>query len=257
MRLFGLANFALLVCSVSLLVAGQTPTPAPDGAALYAEHCAMCHDGEDSRAPDRDALQRRAPQAIVDALTSGSMKYQGMPLNGLERRAVAVFVTGRPLRAGEPLETSRAGRCSPPAPFGDPTAAPSWNGWSPALDNRHFQDAKNAGLTAAQVPQLTLKWAFGFADAAASWSQATVAGGRLFVGSQNGVVYALSASRGCVAWTFTAHAGVRAAVVVDKRFAYFADQSGFVYAVDAASGRLQWSRHVEEHMLIRLTSSRV
>jgi hypothetical protein len=101
-RLSGLAFSAVLVCVISsLLAAGQTATPPPDGPALYAEHCAMCHDGEDSRAPDRDALHHRAPQAIVDALTSGSMKYQGMPLNGLERRAIAVFVTGRPLRAAD------------------------------------------------------------------------------------------------------------------------------------------------------------
>ena len=258
MRLSGLAFSAVLVCVISsLLAAAQTATPPPDGPALYAEHCAMCHDGEDSRAPDRDALHHRAPQAIVDALTSGSMKYQGMPLNGLERRAIAVFVTGRPLRAADSLDSANAGRCSPAAPFTDPGASPSWNGWSPTPDNRHYQSDQQSGLTAAQVPQLKLKWVFGFPDAAASWSQATVAGGRVFVGSQNGVVYALSALRGCIAWTFTAHAGVRASIVVDKRAAYFADQSGFVYAVDAATGQLQWSRRVEDHPLVRLTGSPV
>lgn len=242
----------LLAFSLFFRVRSQT---APQGDALYAEHCAACHDSDDTRAPGRDALRLRGRQAIVDALTSGSMRYQGMPLNGLERRAIAEFLAPR---ANDRTNPARgAGKCAPPAPFSDPASAPSWNGWSPSLTNTHFQTADHAGLSADAVPHLKLKWAFGFPDAATSWAQATVAGGRVFVGSQNGVVYALSAARGCIAWTFTAHAGVRGAIVVDKRTAYFGDQSGFVYAVDAATGALQWSRRVESHPLVRLTGSAV
>jgi polyvinyl alcohol dehydrogenase (cytochrome) len=188
---------------------------------------------------------------VVDALTSGSMRYQGMALNGLERRAIAEYLTARRITR----ELTPAATCKPNAPFTNPAASPSWIGWSPGSANTHFQPGEQAGLSAADVLHLQLKWAFGFPDAAASWSQATVAGGRVFIGSQNGIVYSLSADRGCVAWTFAAHAGVRAAVVVDARFAYVADQSGFVYAVDAATGRLQWSRRVEEHPLVRLTGT--
>ena len=39
--------------------------------------------------------------------------------------------------------------------------------------------------------------------------QPAVAGGTLFVGSQNGNVYALDAKTGCVRWTFRASAEVR------------------------------------------------
>ena len=63
------------------------------------------------------------------------------------------------------------------------------------------------------MPRLSLKWAFGFPDATSAWSQPTVAGGRLFVGSQNGTVYALDAKSGCIIWTFTAKSGVRNALV--------------------------------------------
>ena len=259
MRPIGLAVFAALL--ISTLQARQNPTPsAPDGAALYAEHCAACHDGDDIRAPGREALRLRSEQAIVDALTSGPMRYQGMPLNGLERRAIARFLRARSTssRSGDILtDAGRGASCKPAAPFADPAASPSWNGWSADLANTHFQTTEHAGLTADSIPDLQLKWAFGFPDAAVSWSQATVAGGRVFIGSQNGLVYSLSAARGCVAWTFAAHAGVRAAVVVDKRFAYFADQSGFVYAVEAADGRLVWSRRVDEHPLVRLTGAPV
>ena len=42
-------------------------------------------------------------------------------------------------------------------------------------------------------------------------AQPTVAGGRVFVGSQGGTVYALDAKTGCTIWTFQAKAGVRTA----------------------------------------------
>ncbi len=211
-----------------------------------------------------DALRSRSPQAIIDALTSGAMRYQGLSLSGAERRAVAEYITGRAIRGSVAGDT--IGRCGRLPPFGDPAAKPGWNGWSPAVTNTHFQPAEQAGLSAVDVPKLSLKWAFGFPDAAASWAQPTIAGGRVFVGSQNGTLYSLDARSGCIAWTFTAHAGVRASVTVGPRSddrrrggyaAYFADQAGYVYAVDASSGRLLWTEKVDDHPLVRLTGSPV
>jgi len=236
--------------------------PAPDGARLFADHCAACHDGGDWRAPSRDALRLRSPQAIVDALTSGSMRYQGLPLGGAERRSIAESLTGRALTGTVAGDTR--GRCATTPPLTDPSASPAWNGWSPTLANTHFQSAAQAGLTGADVSRLKLKWAFGFPDAAAAWAQPTIAGGRLFVGSQNGTVYSLDAKSGCIAWTFAAHAGVRASVTIGARgsnrrtpVAYVADQAGYVYALDARMGKLQWSRRVDDHPLVRLTGAPV
>jgi len=192
------------------------------------------------------------------------MRYQGLPLSGAERRAVAESITGRPLRA--PVAAAGAGRCARPSPFTDPLAAPAWNGWSPTVDNTHFQPKAHAGLPAAAIPKLQLKWAFGFPDASSAWAQPTVAGGRLFVGSQNGTVFSLDAATGCIVWTFTAHSGVRGSVTIARATgaaerrpgayaAFFADQAGYVYAVNPSSGALLWSRRVEEHPLVRLTGS--
>ncbi len=278
----------LLFCplGVGVIIPALIAQPSASGAALYEEHCAGCHDEGGGRAPSRDALRRRSPQAVVDALTSGPMRYQGLPLNGDERRAIAEFLTGRSLRM--PIAGAPIGRCAPVRPLMDPAtspAIPSWNGWSPGLDNTHFQPEDQAGLTAAQVPHLKLRWAFGFQDAASAWAQPTVFGGRLYVGSQNGLVYALDAKRGCIVWTFAAHAGVRASIVigdvdaVDARIgdapvtpsrarsarrnrartyrAFVADQTGYVYALDAATGALVWERQVEEHPLVRLTGAPV
>jgi polyvinyl alcohol dehydrogenase (cytochrome) len=255
---------------ITSVIARRAPGPVEQtsdaaGAALYRDHCAACHDGADWRAPGTEALRLRSPQAVVDALSSGSMRYQGLALSGAERRAVAEFLTGRPLRGS--VDAAVAGRCGRAArPFGDPSASPSWNGWSPTLDNTHFQADADSGLPSSAIPGLTLKWAFGLPDASSAWAQPTIAGGRLFVGSQNGTVFSLDARSGCTVWTFTAHSGVRGSVSIGRRSAaagrkgtafaaFFADQAGYVYALDAASGALLWNRRVEDHPLVRLTGS--
>ncbi len=247
-------------------VVGAQPAPSSTaGAAVYRDHCAGCHDGADWRAPTIDSLRLRSPQAIVDALASGSMRYQGLSLSGGERRSVAEFVTGRPLRG--PAMDGAIGRCRNLPAIPDPLASPSWNGWSPALDNTHFQPESQAGLSAAAIPKLKLKWAFGFPDASSAWAQPTIAGGRIFIGSQNGTVFSLDARSGCIAWTFTARSGVRGSVTIgrvmsagDRRggsAAFVADQAGYVYALNPTSGALLWSRRVEDHPLVRLTGSPV
>jgi len=116
-------------------------------------------------------------------------------------------------------------------------------------------------MTAENVGTLSLKWAFGFPDATSAWSQPTVASGRVFVGSQNGTVYALDAKSGCISWTFTAKSGVRTALAFGPRegannyAVYFGDTGANVYALDAATGRELWSRRLDEHPYARITGS--
>ena len=67
-----------------------------------------------------------------------------------------------------------------------PPSGAVWNGWGVNTSNTRFQDAATAGLAAADVPRLKLKWAFGFPGDLQSNAQATLAGGRVFVGSAGG-----------------------------------------------------------------------
>jgi len=256
---------AVITLAPIALLARQIATQPPDGMsrgrAVFERACSSCHIGDDPDAPSPNELRGRSPQAILDSLTSGAMKYQGLALSGEERRAVAEYVTGRKLRGT--LTGTTIGLCGKRTSLADPSAGPLWNGWGPTIENTHFQSAAGSHLTAAQVPRLRLKWAFGFPDTTSAWAQATIAGGRLFVGSQNGIVYSLDAASGCVAWTFTAHGGVRAAVSIGRRTgsprrayaAYFSDQKGYAYALDASTGALLWSRKVDAHPLVRLTGS--
>jgi polyvinyl alcohol dehydrogenase (cytochrome) len=241
----------------------QQPASAPDAQAIFAKSCAVCHTGAaDSRAPSLEALHQHSPESVILALTGGVMRGQGAHFTGAERRALAEFLTGKAL--SDKVRNPNIGRCAAaPAKFDD--SLPQWNGWSPTPENWHFQPAAQAGFTPAQIPRLKLKWAFGYPDIAVTWGQPTVVSGRVYVGSQNGDVYALDAKTGCTHWTYVAGAGVRTSIVVAPRTAsqgvpaghnaYFGDMNGFVYAVDADSGKLIWRIQVDDHPQVRLTGS--
>jgi polyvinyl alcohol dehydrogenase (cytochrome) len=235
-----------------------------DGSAVYEKACASCHaaPAADSRAPQRETLALIAPEAILTALTSGNMFRQGSELTDAERRAVAGFLAGRPV--GAPAPPSTVGRCTTkPASLTAAAINAGWNGWGSTGTNNRYQPANKAGLSAANVPRLTLKWAFGFPGVNSARAQPAVAGGRMFVGSENGDVYALDAKTGCTHWTYHAQAGIRTAVSVGpyktataSGFAiYFADGSARAYAVDAATGREIWTRKVDDHPYAASTGS--
>ena len=241
-------------------LAGFAWAQAPGGAALFKQRCSACHDGAaNSRAPSPEALRERTPESIVQALEIGPMRIVGSRLNGAERRSLAEFISGK--KIGVDVVGATVGRCAAQPPFPDPASGPLWNGWGVTPANTRFQSAKQAGLTAPQVPHLTLKWAFGFPDASSAWAQPAVAGGRVFVGSQNGTVYSLDAKSGCIYWTFSVQGGARTGMVIGPReggrgFAvYFGDTSANAYAVDAATGHKLWVRKMEEHPLARVTDT--
>jgi len=260
-----------LICGLCQLCALSEPVSAgqaPSGSRVFEEHCASCHaKTDDPRIPTVASLRQRAPESIVDALTTGLMRDQGSSLSVAERRAVAEFITARTIGASTPARP--AGMCtSPPNPSYDSTGGPHWVGWSPGGDkNDRFQSANQAGLTAADVPKLKLKWAFGFPNATAARSMPTFSSGRLLVGSQSGLVYALDAKSGCIIWTFQASAGVRSAITTGGvrgtrngptvAPAYFGDARSNVYAIDIITGRQLWVRKVDDHPSSHVTGAPV
>ncbi|HJU18162.1 MAG TPA: PQQ-binding-like beta-propeller repeat protein [Stellaceae bacterium] len=153
-----------------------------------------------------------------------------------------------------------SGFCSTAAPaFTKPLSAPHWNGWGADPAQHRFQSAAMAQLAAGDVPRLKLKWVFGFPGANRSYAQPTVIGGRIFVGSQSGKVYALDARRGCIYWERDAGAPVRSAITIGQGsagwVAYFGDLHANVHAVDALTGKPLWTIRVEDHPFAVITGA--
>jgi polyvinyl alcohol dehydrogenase (cytochrome) len=98
-------------------------------------------------------------------------------------------------------------------------------------------------------------------DSSLAFSQPSVAGGRVFVGSHSGAVYSLDAKSGCTYWTYQAKSAVRSAISIGPRaggqgsIVYFGDLSGNVYAIDAGTGAPIWMRALETHPYGRITGS--
>ncbi len=246
---FVLAAYAFLL--------GSLWAADPDGAALYQSRCSACHDNNsaEERAPKREQIAARKPEAIVGAMFDGAMIAQASGLTLDEGRAIARFITGKEFSAASDVSM---GKCDAPAK--KLSFAPGdWNGWSVESDNSRYQ--AKPGLSAADVPRLKVKWAFGFPGDSRAFAQPSVVGGRVFVGSAGGKVFSLDAATGCTYWSFKADGAVRTAITIarpktgSRYIAYFGDLRGTAYAVDASSGALIWKVNLDKHPYARITGS--
>ena len=251
---------ALTACAVPSTAGAQVLQEI----SLFEAHCASCHASPtDDRTPTKEALRQLTPEAVLAALTTGAMVVQASQLRDDQKRLLAAHVAGRPLGSAEVGDASAMPNQCSTEPFVDPLAGPMWNGWGIDASNGRFQSAAAAGLSADQVPDLTLRWAFGFPSGSSAYAQPTVVGGRVFVGSDIGYVYSLDAETGCVHWSFQAQAGVRTAISIGavtgagsaSHAAYFGDVAANVYAVDAETGRVLWTRVADSHPIARITGA--
>jgi polyvinyl alcohol dehydrogenase (cytochrome) len=247
------------------LKGGGGVLPVAPGEQVFGQACAKCHAGPHpaNRAPSQQTLEQMTPEAIYAAVTAGVMAPAAKNLTDQQKRELAEYLGGRPLDLSNTGSAqSMKNRCATNPAFEDAAAAAQWNGWSTGHNNARFQPGAGAGLTAAQVPELRLKWAFGFPNASTMYGQPTVVGGRVFIGSDNAYVYSLNAESGCVYWSYHAKSGVRTSPVIAavtghpgaKYAAYFGDMRGNVYAVDARTGKLLWTRKVTTHEYARISN---
>jgi len=273
----GLIGAAAAACVVLACVVAMAPAaraqlkggggvlPVAPGEQVFGEACAKCHAGPHpaNRAPSEQMLEQMTPEAIYAAVTTGVMAPAAKNLTDQEKRDLAEYLGGRPLDLSNSGSAEKMpNRCQSNPYLTMPPTDAEWNGWSTGLGNARYQPEASADLTAKQVPQLKLKWAFGFPNASTMYGQPTVVDGRIFIGSDNGYVYSLSGESGCVYWSYHAKSGVRTSPVVgqvapapfEKFAAYFGDMRGNVYAVDARTGKLLWTRKVTTHEYARISN---
>ena len=234
---------------------------AQNGEAVYKEHCASCHNSAAPRVPQESALRAMNLMQVLAALQTGMMKTVGDTLTPQERYAVALYLSVSAPKAVPLSASAFCGTSSPPFRFSSSASSGAgWTGWSTNVNNWRFQDSKAAGLTAADVPKLKLKWAFSLGNETAARSQPAVAGGRIFFGTATGDVYSLDARTGCINWTAKIEGGIRSALVIGpaqraKHAAVYFGAGQNAYALDAASGKQLWKVRIGEHFASIITAA--
>jgi len=260
---FSTLTTATLVLGIASAALAQQPPGAagqPDGGAVFKRACASCHQAGQTAVPPPDALRAMTPEAIVTALTNGRMAVQGATLSPAEHSAVAQFITGR-----APVAATASGvlanKCTGATPTTDPTRSPGWMTWGG--DATNGRNIPKGGITAADLPKLKLKWAFGYNGSTSARVQPAVAGGKLFVASDNAELLALNPKTGCAYWSYKAESGIRSALTVgpyktgaQSGYAvYFGDMKATAYAVDAVTGRELWKRKIDNHAQAAITGA--
>ncbi|MEX2284507.1 MAG: PQQ-binding-like beta-propeller repeat protein [Gemmatimonadota bacterium] len=229
-----------------------------EGARIFAASCASCHsEAQSGRTPSRFSLSGLSPRAILAALEAGTMKAEGEKLTREQRISIAEALTGRAFSRTLLPEGAFCATLGP-APLN--VSAIASQGFGGNLQGTGFQTAERAGLTAADIPKLQLRWAFAFPDAVQTRTKPTIAGDVILVGGPFGEVLALEAATGCVRWAFEADSGVRGSILVEadrtgRTVAYFVDFRTSAYALDVATGNLLWKTRVGRHPESNTTGS--
>jgi polyvinyl alcohol dehydrogenase (cytochrome) len=249
----------LLLAVAVVAMASPALAQQPNGEAVFKQSCATCHNENQKTAPTRDVLGQMTPESIFNALTLGRMQIQAISLSEADQRAVAVFLAGKPFGPVTPPVV--VNKCTSSPAMKAPASSGEWNGWGGSAANTRYQG--NGGLTAADLPKLKLKWAFGYHTVTSARAQPMLAGGRLFVASENGEVHALDPKTGCAYWTYKAKAGVRTALSAGAyknasgsgQAVFFGDGRANAYAVDANTGKELWVRKVDDHKFAAITGA--
>ena len=266
---------ALLAMMLPLLAgagAGAGADPAPTagadgvssnterGFAIFQSKCLSCHGNPAyERAPSPAALRQMTPEHIYDVLTNGVMyPVIGNQLSDADRKVAAEMISGH-LMGSRKAVAELPNKCPAGASRSSADQGSNWDGWGGNTSNTRYQADPGSHLTAATVPKLKLKWAFGLPGSSSSYSQPTVVAGRVYFGTDTGTIYSVDAHSGCVYWSFQAQSGVRNALTVgpaDGRSAvFFGDLKANVYALDAETGRQLWTMRAEDNYTDRVTAS--
>jgi len=261
--LLGAVAFAGLTQAAAPKDTAAAPANSP-GAAVYQSVCAQCHEGQVPKAPAHAFLQMMAPDAIYAALTTGVMQQTSNSLSLQQKREVAEYLTGRSI--DEVKTVKQAPMCTAEAAKFDMSRPPDITAWGMDTGNTHFVPGTVAGLRSSDLSKLKLKWAFEFPGAMRVRSQPSFAMGAIYVGSQDGTVYALDEKSGCVRWSHRVNTEVRVPLAVSSfkpndpkanPAVFFGDLVGRAYALDARTGKLLWTHKLDDHPSTTMTGAPV
>ena len=130
------------------------------------------------------------------------------------------------------------------SPFGmDASAGPTFSSWA-----MHRGGAALLGVAPGSLPdELTLRWQF--KTEGPVLSSAAVYAGRVYIGSNDGQLYALNLKDGSRCWTFKTEDAVESSPCVLGGKVFFGSADTHLYAVDAESGALRWKYKTGDKIL--------
>ena len=97
----------------ALFVFSPAIADADDGPTLYKQLCASCHEAGTDRAPNREALRSMTSERVLTAMEGGPMLSMAAGRTGVERRAIAEYVTGKPFAQAFSTTPSPQAMCKP------------------------------------------------------------------------------------------------------------------------------------------------
>ncbi|MEO8762837.1 MAG: PQQ-binding-like beta-propeller repeat protein [Ginsengibacter sp.] len=211
------------------------------GKRIYYASCNSCHkDTIGNIAPGYSVMSGMTARAVLASMDNGKMRQQAATLSEKEREAVASWLTNSDLQSTMiPKEafTSFSNHANVNHTF-------DYSGWGGNSAGTGFRNGIQAGISAANIASLQLKWAFAFPEATIVRSKPALAGDWLIAGGQFGDLYAINRKTGKPGWHFAAGAAIRGAIVIQEgknsTTAFFADFSTNVYAIDVNTGKELW-----------------
>lgn len=243
-------------CTALFIISFGALANVESGKAIYDKQCALCHEGNLPEAPRRAGLKKYSAERVVEALSTGVMSTQGIQLSKQDMENVALFLTGK---AVSKAKTHQVDYCEADLQLGHQSVE-NWNGWGGNKQNSRY--VTNVGnLNKTHANKLTLEWVYAFPDTTRMRSQPIIIGSTIFMGSQEGKVYAIDADSGCTHWTFSAEAEVRGGIyaefdkngVLDNLL--FGDFKANAYSIDAKNGQVNWKTQISNHPLASITGS--
>jgi len=153
----------------------------------YQQYCAQCHEGGVPKAPHSIVFQMIGTEALLKSMVDGVMVLQSQEMTDDEKTQLAEHLGGRSLDSVSALAVLSCEGDDSPSDIEQVQGVADW-GITP--ENTRFIPAETAGLEASDVAKLGLKWAFAYPGATRARSQPVVAGNTVYVGSQDGTIYA-------------------------------------------------------------------
>jgi polyvinyl alcohol dehydrogenase (cytochrome) len=235
----------------------NTEISAAKGESAYKENCAGCHDAKGSKAPSLEAIKLKPADFIVNALTRGKMRVQGVSLGVHKLASVVMWLT-----QDQPKPVNWVNTFSCKDKTVNLTTGPKLGDWGYGAKNHRYQTPELGGINSKNVGKLKLKWAMAFPYASEMRSQPALIGDTLFIGlSDINKVYALDADTGCVKWEYTSLLGPRTAMgyadINGKPTLWFGDIGSNVYALDPLTGKEIWVKNIAIHSQSAITGPAV